>query len=95
MLKRLSQSLFSSKLKHRELLNTPAVRARSDGAPPTAEDIAACRQWLSKFTRDTIPKRLCELSFSRSSGPGGQNVNKYEPEVNCYLLWLTIPQSQL
>ncbi|KAF9251195.1 hypothetical protein DTO013E5_1794 [Penicillium roqueforti] len=24
----------------------------------------------------TIPRNICELSFSRSSGPGGQNVNK-------------------
>jgi len=45
-------------------------------APPSTEEISLARRWLAKFDPDTIPKRLCELSFSRSSGPGGQNVNK-------------------
>ncbi|OCK84422.1 peptidyl-tRNA hydrolase domain-containing protein [Lepidopterella palustris CBS 459.81] len=40
------------------------------------EDIEAARKWLGKLDPDTIPKNICELSFSRSSGPGGQNVNK-------------------
>ncbi|KAF2433749.1 hypothetical protein EJ08DRAFT_583287 [Tothia fuscella] len=53
--------------------------------PTTAEDIAACRQWLSKFNLETIPKRLCELSFSRSSGPGGQNVNKVSTKATLRL----------
>merc|ERR1712070_1005796 len=25
---------------------------------------------------DTIPRSICDIGFSRSSGPGGQNVNK-------------------
>ena len=37
----------------------------------------AARQWLAKFDVNTIPRRLGEVTFSRSSGPGGQNVNKY------------------
>ncbi len=45
-------------------------------APPSTEEISLARRWLAKFNPDTIPKRVCELSFSRSSGPGGQNVNK-------------------
>jgi len=49
---------------------------KSTSGPPSAEDISLARHWLTKFNPDTIPRRLCELSFSRSSGPGGQNVNK-------------------
>ncbi|KAM3422256.1 hypothetical protein BST61_g2618 [Cercospora zeina] len=39
-------------------------------------DLQAARQWLSKLDADTIPRDICDVSFSRSSGPGGQNVNK-------------------
>ena len=35
------------------------------------------RNWLSGFSIDSVPKSACEVTFSRSSGPGGQNVNKY------------------
>jgi peptidyl-tRNA hydrolase ICT1 len=41
------------------------------------EQVQAARKWLHAFHADTIPKGIGELSFSRSSGPGGQNVNKY------------------
>ncbi|KAB8203559.1 RF-1 domain-containing protein [Aspergillus parasiticus] len=40
------------------------------------EDLAAARKWLTGLTSKTIPRQICEISFSRSSGPGGQNVNK-------------------
>ena len=39
------------------------------------------RTWLARFNANTIPKNICEVTFSRSSGPGGQNVNKYD--FNC------------
>ncbi|KAB8253896.1 hypothetical protein BDV32DRAFT_143359 [Aspergillus pseudonomiae] len=40
------------------------------------EDLAAARKWLTGLTLKTIPRHICEISFSRSGGPGGQNVNK-------------------
>jgi hypothetical protein len=40
------------------------------------KELADARRWLSNLNADTIPKNLCDISFSRSSGPGGQNVNK-------------------
>lgn len=42
----------------------------------TPEDISVARSWISSFKTQSIPKALVELSFSRSSGPGGQHVNK-------------------
>lgn len=39
-------------------------------------DHADAREWLKNYNINTIPRRLCDVSFSRSSGPGGQNVNK-------------------
>lgn len=41
------------------------------------DELNAARRWLAKFDAETIPRNICEVSFSRSSGPGGQNVNKY------------------
>ncbi|KAI9773424.1 MAG: hypothetical protein M1840_007640 [Geoglossum simile] len=40
------------------------------------EQLANVRQWLANLRADTIPRNICNVSFSRSSGPGGQNVNK-------------------
>jgi peptidyl-tRNA hydrolase ICT1 len=40
------------------------------------EDLIAARKWLADLNPDTIPRSLSEITFSRSSGPGGQNVNK-------------------
>ncbi|KAE8352781.1 hypothetical protein BDV28DRAFT_148680 [Aspergillus coremiiformis] len=40
------------------------------------EDLAAARKWLTGLNSKTIPRHICEVSFSRSGGPGGQNVNK-------------------
>ncbi|KAN0087894.1 hypothetical protein V8E55_006515 [Tylopilus felleus] len=40
------------------------------------------RAWLTNFrAAASVPKHLVQLSFSRSSGPGGQNVNKLSTKV--------------
>jgi peptidyl-tRNA hydrolase ICT1 len=40
-------------------------------------ELSKARDWLSTFNINSIPRNICAISFSRSSGPGGQNVNKY------------------
>ncbi|MCJ1224108.1 hypothetical protein MMC12_000751 [Toensbergia leucococca] len=40
------------------------------------DDQSEARRWLATFNQSTIPRSLCQITFSRSSGPGGQNVNK-------------------
>ena len=50
-----------------------------DGVSATVdeEELQQARAWLAALHADVIPlKTIGELSFSRSSGPGGQNVNK-------------------
>ncbi|KAJ7825956.1 RF-1 domain-containing protein [Mycena leptocephala] len=42
----------------------------------SAQETALARAWIAQFRALDIPKALVQLSFSRSSGPGGQNVNK-------------------
>ncbi|KAJ3518597.1 hypothetical protein NMY22_g13597 [Coprinellus aureogranulatus] len=54
-------------------------------ADDTTETLNRVRQWVDRF-KDVEPKALrdakgVEMSFSRSSGPGGQNVNKVNTKV--------------
>jgi hypothetical protein len=41
------------------------------------EELSAARRWLQDFNDTTLPRSIGDVSYSRSSGPGGQNVNKY------------------
>lgn len=68
----------------------PRVRFASSDQSPSPEELRAARKWLAQLHAETIPKSIGELSFSRSSGPGGQNVNKYAqlpPVVTFALRW--------
>jgi hypothetical protein len=40
------------------------------------ENMKALQAWQRSFKLNTFPRDLCSVTFSRSSGPGGQNVNK-------------------
>jgi len=53
------------------------------GGDATEEELDAARKWLAQLDPDTIPRSICDISFSRSSGPGGQNVNKYAATPSC------------
>jgi peptidyl-tRNA hydrolase ICT1 len=47
------------------------------GSSVDEEELQKARAWLAALHAEVIPlKTIGELSFSRSSGPGGQNVNK-------------------
>ena len=40
------------------------------------QEIERAREWVEKFKVTDIPKKSCTITYSASSGPGGQNVNK-------------------
>ncbi|ORZ26325.1 hypothetical protein BCR41DRAFT_301575 [Lobosporangium transversale] len=46
------------------------------------KDREKIEKWARNFTKDSIPKGLLTLNFVRSSGPGGQNVNKVNTKVD-------------
>ena len=54
------------------------VRAHSTVA--SEEDYAKVRKWYQTLDSAPLPRDIGEVSYSRSSGPGGQNVNKYDPK---------------
>ncbi|GAA6027166.1 hypothetical protein JCM8097_002448 [Rhodosporidiobolus ruineniae] len=65
----------------------PLVRLASTKVPSppklaslaSQDDMQAARQWITAFERlpaEDWPKHLTEATFSRSSGPGGQHVNR-------------------
>lgn len=53
---------------------TPFVSKRLYASKPWTH--AEATQWQREFQIQNIPKDHISISFSRSSGPGGQNVNK-------------------
>lgn len=60
------------------VLRRTLASSRDTGAA-SDDDLRAARSWLQGLHAEAIPlKSIGELSFSRSSGPGGQNVNKYD-----------------
>ncbi|CAI6338963.1 unnamed protein product [Periconia digitata] len=49
------------------------------------DQLEAARTWLGQLHAETIPRSIGELTFSRSSGPGGQNVNKVNSKATLKL----------
>ncbi|KAJ5386110.1 hypothetical protein N7509_008651 [Penicillium cosmopolitanum] len=60
--------------------------SRSNGSADL--DLELARSWLKDLHPNTIPRHIAQLSFSRSSGPGGQNVNKSVQPRDPLLLFL-------
>ncbi|KAF8522096.1 RF-1 domain-containing protein [Hysterangium stoloniferum] len=53
------------------------------GPPPLSPpENAAARTWIEKFTSKCIPRDEVEVTFARSSGPGGQHVNKVNTKAS-------------
>ncbi|QDS77856.1 hypothetical protein FKW77_000143 [Venturia effusa] len=57
---------------------------------PNEDDVQKCRLWLSQHDPKTFPRSIGTLSYSRSSGPGGQNVNKVSSKAT-----LRVPANDL
>lgn len=42
----------------------------------TEKEVETAKKWLESVTFEKIPRQVFDITFSRSSGPGGQKVNK-------------------
>jgi protein subunit release factor B len=80
LLKRSSKSTFI-----RAFSNTVSVHTSDT-------EFDSARQWLRNFNESVIPKTVGDVSYSRSSGPGGQNVNKYACFQPSRMYLTTLPE---
>ncbi|KAK9235786.1 hypothetical protein V1525DRAFT_434357 [Lipomyces kononenkoae] len=51
------------------------------------EEITTARTWLNTFKVSDIPRDKFHISFARSGGPGGQNVNKLNTKATIKCSW--------
>lgn len=58
------------------LVFSRAARNQAFDADFDQDELAEARKWYSSFNGDDLPKG--QTSYARSSGPGGQHVNKYD-----------------
>ncbi|KAG1152103.1 hypothetical protein G6F37_001899 [Rhizopus arrhizus] len=68
-------------------LNLQSLKRSFTSKPWTYEEAYA---WQRSFNEQKIPKEHVTIAFSRSSGPGGQNVNKVNTKVD---LRLSLPKA--
>ncbi|KAK4047999.1 hypothetical protein OIV83_005033 [Microbotryomycetes sp. JL201] len=68
---------------------TSAPRAPSLDALGSQDDMKLARAWIEQLRElnpDALPRDAVDVSYSRSSGPGGQNVNKVSTKATVRLL---------
>ncbi|KAL2399834.1 hypothetical protein ABEF93_001733 [Exophiala dermatitidis] len=68
----------------------PRLQSFSLKAESHESEYAAAREWLKKFNAVDSLRDIGEVSYSRSSGPGGQNVNKVNSKAQ-----LRVPVARL
>ncbi|KFY70015.1 hypothetical protein V499_09544 [Pseudogymnoascus sp. VKM F-103] len=55
---------------------TPSRNGSGSESPYSDEEYAVAREWASTFKPGSLPRDLAQTRFDRSSGKGGQHVNK-------------------
>ncbi|KAL9932502.1 hypothetical protein V8E36_008619 [Tilletia maclaganii] len=88
----LSESLFAFHGQHDRVLplanSKSLVRNLRQNAPTDDADLEAMRsrrRWIAAFENTTLTTDHFPITFSRSSGPGGQNVNRLNTKATVRL----------
>ncbi|KAK6868887.1 hypothetical protein K6H11_003990 [Candida tropicalis] len=79
-------------LTSRCFIRLPYFRYNSTAQQFSEKEIESAKKWVDTFTHTEIPTHVFDISFSRSSGPGGQKVNKTSSKATVSLepgLWLS------
>ncbi|KAH7369792.1 peptidyl-tRNA hydrolase domain-containing protein [Rhexocercosporidium sp. MPI-PUGE-AT-0058] len=58
------------------LVQSYRAYSAQSGSDSEEADLNAVREWFQQFGKSTIPAKIGQTTYSRSSGPGGQKVNK-------------------
>ena len=58
---------------------------QADIADEAEKEMEQRRRWVAAFSKLTLRRNDFQVTFSRSSGPGGQNVNKLNTKANVRL----------
>ncbi|KAI3318909.1 hypothetical protein HD806DRAFT_510351 [Xylariaceae sp. AK1471] len=61
------------------LVHLRTIRYQAHDALLDQDELEEARKWHASFSEDSLPKG--QVSYSRSSGPGGQHVNKTESKA--------------
>ncbi|KAI5966300.1 uncharacterized protein KGF55_000609 [Candida pseudojiufengensis] len=78
-------------IKHVSIILRSIRLLSSDAEVVSSEAIQKSKIWLQTVDTSIIPKHLFEITYSRSSGPGGQKVNKTSSKATISLqsgMWL-------
>ena len=68
-------SLTDNSVPAAQLTRSLSSRSRL-GDSNNEDEIGTVRNWLAHLKSKPIPESVAEFTFSKSSGPGGQQVNK-------------------
>ncbi|RCK60752.1 hypothetical protein Cantr_08514 [Candida viswanathii] len=68
--------MFRIGLRTRCFTRLPCLRYNSTTTQFSEKEIEQSKKWLESFTHSEIPTHVFDITYSRSSGPGGQKVNK-------------------
>ena len=69
-------SLTDNSLPATQLSRSFSSYAKSDDHRNKEDDVSVVRTWLANLNSKPIPESVPEFTASKSSGPGGQHVNK-------------------
>lgn len=63
-------------------------------SPSSDDEQEEARKWVSSFQRASISEKDYDVTYSRASGPGGQNVNKLVTFRNAFIVALFLTRRE-
>ncbi len=77
LLSRTCKSCYGASLRRQSVFLQNCRFYSSHSGNDNEAHLNTAREWYQKSSKSKIPVNIAKTTFSRSSGPGGQKVNKY------------------